>query len=616
MTASPAAAFTEDADASAQNLVQAGAVNFDDIDGNDVVDISAALSSAATWSGGSIDPTLAAALEAGFSASATGAAAPGSVAWNYNVTGVDLDFLSAGESISLTFTVTATDGSAATASDTVTITINGTNDGPTVTASPAVAFTEAADASAQNLVQAGTVSFGDIDGNDVVDISAALTSSAVWSGGSIDPTLAAALEAGFSASATGAAAPGSVAWNYNVAGVDLDFLSAGESISLTFTVTATDGQAATATDTVTITINGTNDGPSVTASPAAAFNEDADASAQNLVQAGTVNFDDIDGNDVVDISAALSSSAVWSGGAIDPTLAAALEAGFSATATGAAAPGSVAWNYSVAGVDLDFLSAGESISLTFTVTATDGQAATATDTVTITINGTNDGPSVTASPAAAFTEDADASAQNLVQAGTVSFDDIDGNDVVDISAALSSAATWSGGSIDPTLAAALEAGFSATATGAAAPGSVAWNYNVAGVDLDFLSAGESITLTFTVTATDGSAATASDTVTVTINGTNDGPTVTASLAAAFTEDADASAQNLVQAGTVSFDDIDGNDVVDISAALSRRRSGAAAASTRPWPPRWKPASAQPPPVPPHRARWPGTTTSPASTSTS
>ena len=239
------------------------------------------------------------------------------------------------------------------------------------------------------------------------------------------------------------------------------------------------------------------------------------------------------------------------------------------------------------------------------------------DTVTITITGTNDAPTVTASLAAAFTEDADASAQVLVQAGTVSFDDIDGNDVVDISAALSSAAVWSGGSIDPTLAAALEAGFSATATGAAAPGSVAWNYNVAAVDLDFLSAGESISLTFTVTATDGSAATATDTVTITINGTNDGPTVTASAAAAFTEDADASAQNLVQAGTVSFDDIDGNDVVDISAALSSRRlSGAAAASIRPWPPRWKPASAQPPPVLRPRAASRGTTTLRPSTSTS
>ena len=89
------------------------------------------------------------------------------------------------------------------------------------------------DASAQDLSDSGTVSFDDIDTNDVVDISYALTTAApVWSGGTIDPALAALLEGGFTASVTDAAAPGSTPWSYTVNDANLDFLAAGETITL------------------------------------------------------------------------------------------------------------------------------------------------------------------------------------------------------------------------------------------------------------------------------------------------------------------------------------------------------------------------------------------------
>ena len=79
-----------------------------------------------------------------------------------------------------------------------------------------------------------------------------------------------------------------------------------------------------------------------------------------------------------------------------------------------------------------------------------------------------------------------------------------------------------------------------------------------------------------MTATDTTGASATDTVSFTITGTNDAPTVSATAASAFTEAADARAQDLSQSGTVSFDDIDTNDVVDISSALNSDWSGAAA----------------------------------------
>ena len=145
----------------------------------------------------------------------------------------------------------------------MTITITGTNDAPTVSATAAAGFTEATEASAQSLNDSGTVSFDDIDTTDVVDITYALTGDATWSDGTIDPVLAAALEAGFTTGVIDAAAPGTTPWSYDVTAADLDFLDTGETITLTYTVTATDSQGATANDTVTITIVGTNDAPTL-----------------------------------------------------------------------------------------------------------------------------------------------------------------------------------------------------------------------------------------------------------------------------------------------------------------------------------------------------------------
>ena len=61
-------------------------------------------------------------------------------------------------------------------------------------------FTEAADASAQDLSDNGSLSFDDIDTTDVIDVSSSVTGSATWSGGTIDPALATQLENGFSIS--------------------------------------------------------------------------------------------------------------------------------------------------------------------------------------------------------------------------------------------------------------------------------------------------------------------------------------------------------------------------------------------------------------------------------
>jgi VCBS repeat-containing protein len=188
--------------------------------------------------------------------------ADGGYTYLVNETDAAVQALNAGGKLTDAFNYTMSDGSL-TDQAVLTITIAGTNDGPTISDVADIGFTEDANASAQDLSACGTVSFDDIDANDVVDISTALTTGAVWSGGTIKPELKALLEAGFTAGATDAAAPGCTPWSYSVDNAALDFLAAGETITLTYTLTATDSANATATDTVTITIAGTNDGPTL-----------------------------------------------------------------------------------------------------------------------------------------------------------------------------------------------------------------------------------------------------------------------------------------------------------------------------------------------------------------
>ncbi|MEP0945123.1 MAG: Ig-like domain-containing protein, partial [Rhizobiaceae bacterium] len=70
-----------------------------------------------------------------------------------------------------TITYIVKDENGETAESTVTVIVNAFNDAPTVSASPSLPIDEAVDASAQDLSDSGTVTFGDVDAMDVVDIT-------------------------------------------------------------------------------------------------------------------------------------------------------------------------------------------------------------------------------------------------------------------------------------------------------------------------------------------------------------------------------------------------------------------------------------------------------------
>ena len=273
--------------------------------------------------------------------------------------GTDFQDLAAGETRDVTFQYTATDNSgAANATSepaTVTVTVTGTNDTATVSSD------------AQTLTETDAIlsTSGTLTSTDVDDVDNAFT-----------PTTVVGTIGTFSIDAAGT-------WAFT-ANSTFDNLDETQSVNETFNVTTLDGTPST----VQITINGTNDAPTIEATAAAGFREQADAAAQHLQQSGTVSFDDVDATDLISISAASNNDIAWSGGTINPALAAQLVAGFSTGVTNAPAPGTTAWDYDVEGVDLRFLDGGETITFSYTVTATDTQNATADTTVQFVITGT------------------------------------------------------------------------------------------------------------------------------------------------------------------------------------------------------------------------------------
>ncbi|MFZ4859317.1 MAG: VCBS domain-containing protein [Desulfuromonadaceae bacterium] len=564
VSATAPAGFTEAEDASAQTLVDSGTITFGDVDFTDDVTISSTPANDIAWSDGTIDASLAAQLVAGFNAEVD-SALPGDIAWTYSSGPANLDFLAEGETITFSYTITATDDSDVSTSTDITFTITGTNDIPTVSATAPEGFTEELDASAQTLVDSGIVTFGDLDSNDDVTISSAANGDIAWSGGTIDASLAAQLEAGFTA-AVDSADPGSIAWTYSAGPANLDFLAEGETITFSYTITAEDDFGGVSSIPVSFTITGTNDAPEIDVIVQTNLIEQTDTSP--LSAAIVVTFDDLD---LTDDHVITVTDADASGEIAGLTLSEADLIDLITVSTATREPGTEELNLTLdfvaASTAFDYLAADEQLTLTYTLQVDDGNGGVTPQEFVVTITGTNDAPTVSATAPAGFTEAEDASAQTLVDSGTITFGDVDFNDDVTISSAANGDIAWSDGTIDASLAAQLVAGFNAEVD-SALPGDIAWTYSAGPANLDFLAEGETITFSYTITATDDSNVSTSTDITFTITGTNDIPTVSATAPEGFTEELDASAQTLVDSGIVTFGDLDSNDDVTISSAAN------------------------------------------------
>src|SRR4029078_1587485 len=179
----------------------------------------------------------------------------------------NLDFLRAGDSLTITYTVKVNDGTADSGNQNVTFTITGTNDAPVLShPTDLAALVELGNASAQDLAPInGNFSVTDLDNGDTLTPSIVGAAVVQLNGGAFAlPAGAAALTAAGALSLTGNTSTGgavNIGYSYDPGAANLDFLRAGDSLTITYTVKVNDGTADSGNQNVTFTITGTNDAP-------------------------------------------------------------------------------------------------------------------------------------------------------------------------------------------------------------------------------------------------------------------------------------------------------------------------------------------------------------------
>jgi len=341
---------------------------------------------------------------------------------------------------------------------------------------------------------------------------------------------------------------GTVAWSYSIADAKFGFLGPGETLTLTY-LAQVETHAAPPFNTIvsapiTITIIGEQIPTIATTSGAIAELPGTNNAAIDHAT-GTVMFTDADLTARPVVSAQFTSFTYQNAAHTDVTDSltpqqkadiAAVEASLVLTpASTNANDGAVGWSYDVADSKLDFLAAGETLTLTYTATVSEGPSNSVTEPITVTITGTNDVPTI-ATTSGSITELPGTGNGTVDHAtGTIAYADPDLTDTPVVSAQFTSFTYHNAADADLTSSltpqqqadvAALEASLALTPSSTNAnDGSASWSYDVTDSKLDFLAAGDVLTLTYLATVNDGHGGLASQPLTVTITGTNDQPTI-------------------------------------------------------------------------------------------
>jgi len=470
----------------------------------------------------------------------------GEATWVYSVPDQALDFLADGEKLTLIY-MARVDTNYSEYNTVVfrpfTITITGTNDLPTVSATGS-GIIELDGTNNPEIDHAeGVITFADVDLTDRPTVTAPFAGYVYTAPNGSTLTLTPAQQAAIAAVLTLTPAAdntnnGSVAWSYDVADANFDFIAAGETLVLTYNATVDDGHGGIVIVplTLTVTVNGTNDIPTITAN-SGGFTEllgtTDDPTARQV--GGTIDFTDVDLTDKPTVTTAHASFTYKNALNVDitstltaPHLAAiaAVHPALSLMPQGTNANnGSVTWSYELPDNSFDFLAKGETLALTYTATVNDGHGGIVSAPFTVTITGSNDVP-----VANGDANTGDAVVESGVNPANTSFADdptavgnVLTNDTdVDINHALSVAAV---AGIAGNVGLAVTGTYGSVTIGA--DGSYSYTLDNSDPDTQALAQGEIVTDVFGYRVTDEFGATSTASLTITITGTNDAPVANA-----------------------------------------------------------------------------------------
>ncbi|MEX3009618.1 beta strand repeat-containing protein [Hoeflea sp. TYP-13] len=498
------------------------------------------------------------------------------ISYTFRVEDGAIEFLGEGDTLTIEYMVEISDGDGGSVQTPVTIVVNGKNDAPEITTPAPIEITLSETPNSvgpQDISVAGSITVEDLDIGDTLTASVS-NGSAVYSGGSVPAGLEALLldPANFTFNPTETNG-GNVLINYNVTGAELDFLGAGETLTVTFDVKVNDGLADSNSVPVEITINGTNDDPTVSDIMVGDPSQ-ADASSVTADASGNVYEDcGIHGNHPAAVSGdALDTSP--GGNASDPDTGddanlqithvanaanmtnQTIASGGSATIMGLygalmiAADGTYTYElYNTSDPEGGLLNAlrhDEVVNETFEFTVSDGNGGQDTANLVFTVVGTNDDP-VVGNVAGSVQEDTDVDGSgNLTDSGSIVIGDVDDGD-----------------SHSATPLAHSNLGIF-TAEVNAVTGEVDWTYSIDNslTQVQQLGVGESFTETFQIEVSDGVGTTIS-TVDITVNGTNDTPTIDA-ISGVLTEGDIAGGHTINVLNEGSAQDVDQNDTIDLT----------------------------------------------------
>ena len=444
----------------------------------------------------------------------------GTVSWSYSVNDSQLQDLAEGQQLTETFQVTVLDSEGNTLVVPIAVTITGSNDAPVFAIGEPAPIVTLVEDSLPTLTSSGTLNFNDVDILDTHTVNVGVVASGTPVGAPSNSALLAMLSRPVT-STTGASA-GSIAWAFNAASSNFDYLDAGQTLTLVYTLTLSDGHSGTDAKTITVNVQGTND---IAAISVTNLSDTEGNTASSILSGSIVNQVSIIDLDASDAAAPMKyvagSGSVAVTANTGPPLLPAPAIAF--------VPATGAFSYDRA--DFNYLAAGQSVTYTFTFDAQSGNDAAQNKTLTLTINGQNDAPvlSVVPTPPDVTISEPPAGTTTLNQTGTFDVTDVDVSNTLTIAEGTPTI-VWSkaGGVVPAAVVTALTAGtaFSINDSNPATNlATVDWTLNST-ADFNFLAVGETLTITYPVSISDGAGGSITRNVVVTVTGTNDDPVAT------------------------------------------------------------------------------------------